>query len=42
MTVKGLVWRTDRDGQAIVFVNLSTDDFVRLKALVGAPASAPA
>lgn len=42
MTIKGLVWRTDRDGQAIVFVNLSSDDFVRLRALVGAPARAPA
>lgn len=34
MAVKGLVWRTDSDGQAIVFVNLSTDEFLRLKTLV--------
>lgn len=34
MTIKGLVWRLDRDGQAIVFVNLSPSDFLRLKKLV--------
>lgn len=42
MTIKGLVWRTDSDGQAIVFVNLTTDDFLRLKRFVRAPASTPA
>lgn len=35
MTLKGLVWRTDRDGQALVFINLTTGDFVRLRKLVG-------
>ena len=34
MVIKGLVWRIDRDGQAIVFVNLSGSDFLRLKKLV--------
>lgn len=34
MTLKGLVWRTDRDGQALVFINLKTDDFLRLRKLV--------
>ena len=34
MLIKGLVWRNDRDGQAIVFVNLSGGDFLRLKKLV--------
>lgn len=34
MTMKGLVWRTDSDGQAIVFINLGTAEFVRLKKLV--------
>src|SRR5712691_4991006 len=34
LTIKGLVWRTDSDGQAIVFINLHTSDFLRLKTLV--------
>ena len=34
MLIKGLVWRIDRDGQAIVFINLSGSDFIRLKKLV--------
>ena len=34
MLIKGLVWRNDRDGQAIVFINLRGGDFVRLKKLV--------
>lgn len=37
MIIKGLVWRTDRDGQAIVFVNLGASAFLRLKKLVGTP-----
>ena len=41
LTIKGLVWRTDTDGQAIVFVNLTTNDFLRLKTLVGAPPGNP-
>ncbi|MBI2155162.1 MAG: hypothetical protein HYU24_15890 [Candidatus Rokubacteria bacterium] len=42
MVIKGLVWRIDRDGQAIVFVNLSGSDFLRLKKLVAAaPLSHP-
>ncbi len=36
MVIKGLIWRTDRDGQAIVFVNLSANDFLRLKKVVTA------
>lgn len=36
MVIKGLVWRIDRDGQAIVFVNLGANDFLRLKKLVSA------
>ncbi len=42
LTIKGLVWRTDSDGQAIVFVNLSTQDFQRLKSLVNVPTASPA
>lgn len=42
LTIKGLVWRTDTDGQAIVFINLSTSDFLHLKTLVKAPSHAPA
>ena len=34
LVIKGLVWRIDRDGQAIVFINLSASDFLRLKKLV--------
>lgn len=42
MAIKGLVWRKDRDGLAIVFVNLSSSDFVRLKKLVApAPSATP-
>ena len=36
MLIKGLVWRIDRDGQAIVFINLGGSDFARLKKLVAA------
>ena len=39
LTIKGLVWRTDSDGQAIVFINLNTGDFLRLKTLVKPAAS---
>lgn len=42
LTTKGLVWRTDSDGQAIVFINLSTNDFQRLRTLVNSPAGSPA
>jgi hypothetical protein len=35
------VWRNDRDGQAIVFVNLSGGDFVRLKKLVSPTPTRP-
>lgn len=41
LAIKGLVWRTDSDGQAIVFVNLNTGDFLRLKTLVDAPSHSP-
>ncbi len=42
LAIKGLVWRTDTDGQAIVFINLNTGDFLRLKTLVNAPSHTPA
>lgn len=36
MAVQALVWRSDRRGEAVVFVNLRTADFQRLKKLVNA------
>ena len=41
MLIKGLVWRIDRDGQAIVFINLSGSDFIRLKKLVNPTPTQP-
>jgi hypothetical protein len=41
MLIKGLVWRIDRDGQAIVFINLSGSDFIRLKKLVSPTPTQP-
>jgi hypothetical protein len=42
MAVQALVWRTDRRGEAVVFVNLTTPDFLRLKKLVNALRAEPA
>lgn len=41
LTIRGLVWRRDRDGQALVFVNLAVGDFARLKKLVAGSAPQP-
>src|SRR3989304_6238966 len=41
MLIKGLGWRIDRDGQAIVFINLSGSDFIRLKKLVNPTPTQP-
>jgi hypothetical protein len=38
LLVKGLVWRKDSDGEAIVFVNLGSNEFIRLKNLVASAA----
>lgn len=42
LAIKGLVWRTDADGQALVFVNLGSQDFLRLKKLVAILRGGPA